>query len=135
MRTIRIMKEGKYFKVEMQYNEEFGDILDFAINSIIKNKIKVLRFGNHWQYFKYSGKLKAYQIQKKSRNQKSLIIKGNEFEVECLTEYWDEIVIRKTGIDIEEVGIYIDFQTSIWNEYKQLKKKMESSKTTDSMES
>lgn len=135
MRTIRIMKEEKYFKDEMKYNEEFGDILNFVIDLIIKNNIKVLRFGNHWQYFKYSGKLKAYEIQRKNRYQKSLVIKGDDFEVECLTEYWDEIVIRKNGIDIEEVGIYIDFQTSIWDRYKQLKKKMKSSKTTDSKES
>lgn len=92
-------------------------------------KIKEIRFGNHWQYFKYQGKVRAYLTKRKNRNNKSLMIKGNRFEVECLSEYWDKIKIRKNGIDIEEVGIYIDFQNSIWNEYKKVKKRIESLQT------
>jgi len=132
MRTIRLLKEDKYFKEDMQYNEEFGDILDFAIKTIKTKKIKELRFGNHWQYFRYTGKLRVYESKRKNRNQESLIIKGNEFEVECLTEHWDEIVIRNKGIDIKEVGIFIDFKNPIWNEYNKVRNRIESSKTTDS---
>ena len=115
------MKKDKYFKEDLVYNEEFGKILDFAIDTIINKKIKTIRFGNHYQYFKYTGDVKAYLSKRKNRNQKSLIIKSNDFEIECLTEYWDEIKIRKDGIDIEEVAVYIDFQNPIWSDYKKLK--------------
>ena len=45
------------------------------------------------------------------------------FEMECSVVHWDEIKIREKGIDISEVGLYIDFTTNIFNEYKKIIKK------------
>jgi len=112
------MSEDKYFKNDVVFNEQFGHALDFAIETILKNKIKKIDFCHDCQYLTYTGKVKTYLSKRKNRNHKSLIIKSDNFEIECLTEYWDEIKIKKDGIDIQEVGLFFTFEESIWKDYQ-----------------
>lgn len=123
---MRLSGDDKYWKEEMKYNESFGEILDFALKTILNKKIKQIRFGNECQFMKYTGEIKAKLLHRKQNNgnDKSLVLKGKDFELQCLLNYWDEIAIRNKGIDIEEVGIYIDFQNPILEEYNKVKKNL-----------
>jgi methionine synthase II (cobalamin-independent) len=118
---IKLRYRDKYYKDETVFNEDYGEILDFAIKTILNKKIKTIRFGSNWQYLMYNGKVRAYLSKRKRRNQKSLIIKGDNLEIECLIEYWDEIVIKDNEISIEEVGLFFTFQNPIYKDYKKIK--------------
>ena len=121
---IRVSDDDTYFKSEYVDNEEFGDLLDFVIDTILTTKIKTIRFGNYYQYLTYTGYIKTYMSQRKNRNSKSLILKSVDFETECNLFEWDEIEITNYCINICKVGMYIEFNKSISKEYNAWKRRM-----------
>ena len=117
---IRIIEDDKYFRGKWVDNESFGTLIDFIIKIIKHKKIKEVRFGDKYQYLTYTGNVKVSLAKRK--NMCNIInLYDMNFLLECNFSQWDEIRVRDDGIDIENIGLYIDFEKSISKEYNEWK--------------
>lgn len=120
-----MLADDTYYRTQVVDNNEFYDMLDFAVKLILKTKIKEVRFGMKYHYGIYNGKIKAYMAKRKHRNSRTLILKGEGFEIDCDQNVWDELTFREDGIDIDNIGVYIVFEKKVWNQYVKKKDEIE----------
>lgn len=128
--SIRLIEDDKYFRRDVIDNEEFYEFLDLAVDLLIKNKIKSIDYGGSWQYLHYKGNIRAYMAKRVKCNDKQLIFKGSDFELECTLHPWEEITFKDKEIDVDVggVGLYFTFEKSIRKEYERVKQKIMGSK-------
>jgi hypothetical protein len=120
MRNIRLLKDNKYFKTEMEYNEQFGVILEIAIKLLKTKTLKSIALGTNYQYVTYKGPVNVYWSKRVRHNNKSLVFKGENFELESNPSAWEEIEFKDKEILIDDVGLYFTFDKSIRKHFEGL---------------
>lgn len=122
---MRFREDDKYFSDEVVSNEQFWGYHELALKLLESKTIKLIQFGAHFQYATFTGAVKVFYEKRPNRNDKSLILKNDNWELECNPNMWKCIQFKPREILLEDEGLFIEFRESIWNEYQELKKKLE----------
>ena len=111
----QIELDRTYSRKKYVDDDNFYNILDFAIETIRKQKIIRLDAGGNYHYMTFEGDIKVFWIRQKNRNEKNIVFRGKDFEFSTYYCVWDEIEIKAKSIEIEmrHGGLTITFKDKI----------------------
>lgn len=118
------IEEEQFHMERSVVNDHFGDVQDFAVDTILNRKIKAVYFGARYHYMTYRGQVRAYMSKRKNRNFPLLILKGDQWELECHVNDWQNIIFKSNEIRLEDIGLYIVFSSPIWNLFQTFRKQV-----------